>query len=131
MRGYASGTRSKPWTAVAWSGKGEGAGVVKGQRSVRRRSTTCLMQGQETAIGDGRQEGGADPCRSEETAGVRRKDGRKWENSEGRTVFIPGQSSGWAEAGRVARWGGAKPDRWAAWLEAGKSARFTGTEIIL
>jgi len=52
------------------------------------------MQGRGRAIGDGRQKGGADPRRSEETAGVKRKDGGEWENSEGRTVFIPGQSGG-------------------------------------
>lgn len=32
------------------------------------------MQGRGTAISDSRQEGGADPRRSEETAGVKRKD---------------------------------------------------------
>jgi len=40
---------------VGWSGKGEG--VIKGQRSMRRRSGKCLIQGRGTAIGDGRQEG--------------------------------------------------------------------------
>ena len=104
--------------------------MIEGQRSMRRPPTKCLMQGRDTAIGDGRQEGGAEPCRSEETVSLQRKDGGETENSEGETVFIPGQSGEVADARRLARWGSAKPGWARAWLEAGKGAHFTRTYII-
>ena len=45
-------------------------------------------------------------------------------------VFIPRESGGWGDAGRLARRGHAKPDGAALGLEAGKSGHFTGTYFI-
>lgn len=39
-------------------------------------------------------------------------------------VFIPGESGGWGDAGRLARRGRTKPDGAAPWLEAGKGHPF-------
>jgi len=63
-------------------------------------------------------------------AGVRRKEEEKWTSSEGRRVFIPRESGGWGDAGRLARNGRAKPQRATVCLEAGRGAPFTRTEII-
>lgn len=54
--------------------------------------------------------------------GVKRKDGGERKNSEGRTVLIPRESGGTAEAPRFARTGHANLVRAAACLEAGKRA---------
>ena len=45
-------------------------------------------------------------------------------------VFIPRESGGWGDAGRLTRIGRAKPDRAALGLEAGKSGHFTATQFI-
>ena len=64
-------------------------------------------------------------------AGVRRKEEEKWTSSEGGRVFIPRESGGWGDAGRLARIGRAKPHGATLGLEAGKGAPFTRTEIII
>ncbi len=54
----------------------------------------------------------------------------KVRKQRGVQVFIPRESGGWGDAGRLARRGDAKPDGAALGLEAGKSAHFTRTQII-
>jgi len=61
---------------------------------------------------------------------VRRKTEEKWTSSEGGRVFIPRESDGWGDAGRLARNGRAKPNGAALGLEAGRGAPFTRTKII-
>ena len=60
---------------------------------------------------------------------------RKMEEAVGKQragqVFIPRESGGWGDAGRLARRDQAKPEQAALDLEAGKGGHFTGTDIIL
>lgn len=64
-------------------------------------------------------------------AGVRKERGTHGEEQRGGRVFIPRESGGWGNAGRLAQTGHANPDGAALGLEAGKGARLTRTEIIL
>ena len=54
----------------------------------------------------------------------------KLRKQRGVQVFIPRESGGWGDAGRLARRGDAKPDRAALGLEAGKGGHFTTTQFI-
>ncbi len=68
--------------------------------------------------------------------GARRRQGDmkkmkgKVEKQRGVQVFIPGESGGWGDAGRLTRRDHAKPERAALGLEAGKGGHFTATQII-
>ena len=75
-------------------------------------------------------ERGADPCRSDGAGQSVKERWRKKENRDGERDFILAQSGGGAQAGRLARMGGAKPEAGHAKLEAGKGAPFTRTYII-
>lgn len=72
-----------------------------------------------------------DPCNTRRSEGIVRRSERKTSKEEGnQQVFIPRESGGWGDAGRLARRGQAKPERVALDLEAGRGAHFTRTIFI-
>lgn len=62
---------------------------------------------------------GADLGRSEDMAGLRRKDKRRIGQERGKTVAYTCESSECTETPRFAPMGRLKPNKAAAWLEAG------------